>query len=98
MSKAHLSSFYMVVRPGLNELHSVHMDGCPFLPAENKRIFLGKFISLRDAIHEGNKYFSNNCGCRFCTHGPGETGKKSRETIEMNVMNFQNSGLVKYLN
>lgn len=93
-----LKSFYMVTRPGLNELHSVHMDGCPFLPAENKRIYLGKFLSLNDARHEGSKFFNNNCGCRFCTSEAAATDNKPVEIIENGLMNLQNTELLKYLN
>lgn len=88
----------MVSRPGLNESHYVHIDGCPFLPAENKRIFLGKFISLSDARLEGDKHFNNNHGCRFCTTESGGTDKKTLEDIDVNNMNLQNSELIKYLN
>ncbi len=93
-----LRSFYMVKRPGLNDLHSVHMDGCPFLPAESKRIFLGRFMSLSDARNEGNKYHSNNCGCRFCNPGMQSNNKKTATDFNLSIMNFQTSGFMKYLN
>lgn len=101
MVKAHLNTlrrFYVVKRPGLNELHSVHTDGCPFLPDEKKRIFLGKFISVSEARHEGNKYFNNNCGCRFCTTGPGEIDIKTTQDVDGKIMTMNSSVLLKYLN
>jgi hypothetical protein len=58
--------YYVALRSQTNEVHSVHRDGCPFMPGNNKRIFLGNFTNGSDAGIAGRKYFQNSCGCRFC--------------------------------
>ena len=64
-----LDRYYVAVRPQTNEIHSVHREGCPFMPDDSKRIYLGMFPSGDDARHEGRKYYNSSTGCRFCTHG-----------------------------
>ena len=61
--------YYVAVRPQTNETHSIHREGCPFMPANSKRIYLGMFLSGDDAGHESRKYYNSSSGCRFCTHG-----------------------------
>jgi hypothetical protein len=55
------------MRPQTNEFHSIHKDGCPFMPDDSKRIFLGNFISPSDAGMAGKRYFRKSCACRYCT-------------------------------
>jgi len=59
--------YYVAVKPQTNELHAVHKEGCPFLPVEGGRIFLGLFLSPDDATKEGIKYFKRSNSCLFCT-------------------------------
>lgn len=60
-------SYYLAVRPQLNEFHAVHKDGCPFMPEDGKRIYLGTFGSEREAGIEAKQYFSRSSECRFCS-------------------------------
>lgn len=69
--------YYVAVKPQTNETHSVHREGCPFMPDDRKRIYLGMFISGDDARQEGRKYYNNSTGCRFCTH----LGPQKREPV-----------------
>ncbi len=41
-----VAKYYVAVRPSTNENHTVHKDGCPFLPDADKRIYLGDFNSV----------------------------------------------------
>lgn len=58
--------YYVATKPQTNNVHSVHREGCPFMPDVGKRIFLGLFTSGNQAGEESRKYFDNSHGCRFC--------------------------------
>jgi hypothetical protein len=59
--------YYLAVRPQTNEYHSVHKEGCPFMPDNSGRIYLGIFASGDDAGAESRKVFPRSCQCRFCS-------------------------------
>jgi hypothetical protein len=61
------AKYYVAVRPQINENHAVHKEGCPFLPDDNKRIYLGEFSSGKDAVREGQRHFIRTKGCIFCS-------------------------------
>jgi hypothetical protein len=61
------AKYYVAVRPQTNDHHAVHKEGCPFLSENDKRIFLGKFGSGRDAIKESRLHFKNTECCLFCS-------------------------------
>jgi hypothetical protein len=61
-----ISKYYLTIRPQTNENHSVHKEDCPFLPDDEKRIYLGMFNCCQDAIREGQKHFNRTNSCRFC--------------------------------
>ena len=62
-----ISKYYVAVRPQTNENHAVHKDGCPFLPDDEKRIYLGQFSSGEKAVSESHHHFTNTKGCLFCS-------------------------------
>lgn len=75
-----LENYYVAIKPQTNAVHSVHREGCPFMPADNKRIYLGAFQSGKEAGEEGKKLFCNSNCCRFCS------GKTSAEgTIQFSM-------------
>jgi hypothetical protein len=58
---------YFISRdPRINVIHTVHRQGCPFLPTSEKRILLGVFGSSQDAVKKGSGYFRSPAGCPFC--------------------------------
>jgi len=61
------AKYYMAIRPQTNEHHAVHKEDCPFLPDDEKRIYLGTFGSGTDAIKEGQRHFAMTTACRFCS-------------------------------
>ncbi len=61
-----LSKYYVAKRSQTNDLHSVHKEDCPFMPDDEKRIYLGMFGSGQDALSEGQKLFTRSMSCRFC--------------------------------
>ena len=62
-----IAKYYVAVRPQTNENHAVHKDGCPFLPDDEKRIYLGKFSSGEEAVRESHHHIKNTKGCLFCS-------------------------------
>jgi hypothetical protein len=62
-----VAKYYVAVRPQINENHAVHKEGCPFLPDDNKRIYLGKFSSDQAAIKESKHHFTMTKCCIFCS-------------------------------
>ncbi len=63
---------FLGIRPQTNGYHSLHRDGCPFMPDENKRIYLGRLFPGRNVIAEGQKYYEKVNVCRFCLHDHSE--------------------------
>ena len=72
------AKYYVALRPQTNGLHTLHKEHCPFLPEDEKRIYLGIFASSRDAIMEGRRHFSGANVCRFCLK---EHQPERRETV-----------------
>ena len=60
--------YYVAVRPQTNEYHAVHKEGCPFLPDDEKRIYLGEFSSGTEAVKESHSHFGKTKGCIFCSN------------------------------
>jgi hypothetical protein len=75
------TKYYLAVRPQINENHSVHKEGCPFLPDDKKRIYLGEFSSGKDAVREGQRHFISTKGCIFCS--------KEQKVYEENPSQFK---------
>lgn len=78
-----VEKYYVSVKAQTNEMHSVHREGCPFMPDEEKRIYLGLFPSGNEAGIESRKYFYKSHGCRFCAKECFEdnTGRRHAEPI-----------------
>lgn len=76
--------YYVAVRPQTNKAHTVHKEGCPFMPDDEKRIFLGSFVSGEDAVQESQKYFFGSNKCQFCSK---DHSHDKRETVFSDVDN-----------
>jgi hypothetical protein len=61
-----VAKYYVALRPQTNEDHAVHQEGCPFMPDDAKRIYLGEFSSGGEAVSESHHHFSKTRGCLFC--------------------------------
>jgi hypothetical protein len=61
------AKYFVGIKPQTNEFHIIHKEGCPFLPEDSKRIYLGNFQMPKDAKWEGKKYFKRSSNCRFCS-------------------------------
>lgn len=62
-----LTTYFVAIRPQSNEHHTVHKEGCPFMPDDSKRIYLGDFSSSGDALNAGKRHFTKSDSCRFCS-------------------------------
>lgn len=60
------SKYYVAIRPQTNDNHAVHKDGCPFMPDDGKRIYLGEFSSGHRAVEKSLDNFDRSTGCLFC--------------------------------
>ena len=58
--------YFISRNPRISGIHTVHRQGCPFLPAPEKRILLGVFESSQEAVKKGSGYFRSPVGCPFC--------------------------------
>jgi hypothetical protein len=58
--------YYVSVKPQTDGIHSIHREGCPFMPDDTKRIYIGSFDSSGDAVKEGKYHFPGSACCRFC--------------------------------
>jgi hypothetical protein len=73
------SKYYIAIRPTTNEDHSIHKEGCPFMPENGKRIYLGLFRKSGDACEEGRQYFDRSQKCQFCCHDKNLKDENSPE-------------------
>jgi hypothetical protein len=71
--------YYIGIKPRTNEYHSVHKEGCPFLPEEGMRIDLGSFNLPKEALAEGHKLFYRAKCCPFCS------ADRNHETVEIEL-------------
>ncbi|MCJ7447183.1 MAG: hypothetical protein MUO72_05805 [Bacteroidales bacterium] len=60
------AKYFICTRSQTDGSHTVHKEGCPFLPEPGKRISMGIFKSPHNALDEGNRYFSKPASCLFC--------------------------------
>jgi hypothetical protein len=76
------SKYYISLRPQTNELHLVHKEGCPFLPDDGKRIFLGDFRTSHEAERSGSIHFIGVKQCLFCCREKHGSGLKVIKTYQ----------------
>lgn len=62
-----MSSYYVNKTAQPTGEHEVHKEGCTYLPSINNRIYLGDFISCKNAVEAAKLYFSNVDGCYTCS-------------------------------
>lgn len=93
-----VSKYYVAIRPQTNEQHAVHKENCPFLPDENKRIYLGMFSSGQAAIRIGQIYFDRTNSCPFCSkeHQPERKKKEFARMLEAGYVEIKASRSVKW--
>lgn len=87
-----ITTYFISIRTQTNEHHAVHREGCPFMPDDGKRIFLGDFISSRDALSAGKKHFKNSDICRFCSgehHSVDHSLALEQSSIPLNIMSLK---------
>lgn len=63
------AKYWVAVRPQTNDKHAIHRDGCPFMPDDSRRTYLGAFQSDSDAQLAGQMHYEKSVCCRFCACG-----------------------------
>jgi hypothetical protein len=69
--------YFISTSPRIDGSHTVHRQGCPFLPEPGRRILLGVFQSPRDAIKEGRRYFRRPGPCPYCSKVHNEMKRRA---------------------
>jgi len=70
------AKYYVAVRPGINENHTVHKEGCPFLDDNEKKIYLGMYSSGHDAVKASRRHYDSSESCIFCSREQKVPGLK----------------------
>jgi len=65
--------YFICTRSRIDGSHTIHREDCPLLPEDDKRIFLGTFTTVSEALFEAAMHFRKPDSCPFC----------SKEHIEM---------------
>ncbi|MFT6068957.1 MAG: hypothetical protein ACJAT2_003617 [Bacteriovoracaceae bacterium] len=58
--------FFIHKASATNTDQRVHKAGCPKMPLEKHRVFLGGFNSTRAAINEAKESYPDAKGCEIC--------------------------------
>ena len=58
--------YYVARKPQTNNHHAIHKEGCPFLPGNTDRIYLGIYDCCLDAVIMGKIYYKSARSCLFC--------------------------------
>jgi biotin carboxylase len=69
--------YFISTNPRISGSHTVHRQGCPFLPVPGIRILLGVFPSPWEALKEGRRYFRRADSCPFCLKEPNEMKRRT---------------------
>lgn len=46
--------------------HEVHKSGCPWMPTEVNRLYLGWFSSDQEALQAAKRHYPDADGCAYC--------------------------------
>jgi hypothetical protein len=60
------AKYFICKRSRLDGSHTIHREGCPLLPEDGKRIFLGTFKTLPEAMSKAASHFRKPDSCPFC--------------------------------
>ena len=69
------NNYFISTKPGIDGRHSVHRQGCPFLPEPERRIPVGIFQSPPEALTEASTYYRKSVCCPFCSKVRNELKK-----------------------
>ena len=61
-----MKKYFLNKRSLFNGFFPVHKEGCPFLPDEKNRTYIGSFKTCYGAVEAAEKININSDGCYFC--------------------------------
>lgn len=62
-----MASYYVNTTAQSNGDHEVHRADCSWMPENQNRLYLGEFLSCREAVWKAKQYFSQSNGCYHCS-------------------------------
>lgn len=61
-----MDSYYVNKNAQKNGDHEVHKSDCKHKPNNDNSLYLGRFITCKDAVKEAKKYYKQSNGCYYC--------------------------------
>lgn len=61
-----MEHYFVTMNQHAGDEHEVHKDGCPYMPANEQRLYLGEFVDGLAALEEARKYYPKAIACRWC--------------------------------
>lgn len=62
-----MATYYVNTNAQPNGDHEVHRSDCNYLPQQTNRLYLGEYISCRDAVARARAYYNKVNGCYYCS-------------------------------
>lgn len=63
-----MAKYYVNRNAQSNGDHEVHRYDCSFLPNTENRLYLGEFISCRQAVAKAKQTYPTANGCYYCSN------------------------------
>jgi hypothetical protein len=67
--------YYIRVKPGTDGNYTIHRQDCPLLPDPGRRILIGIFRSLPDALKRSSMFHARLALCPFCLKSNNDINK-----------------------
>lgn len=61
-----MARYYVNKNAQANGDHEVHTTGCPYMPFEANRIYLGEFLTCQPAVIAAREHYNQVDGCFTC--------------------------------
>lgn len=61
-----MKDYYVNTNSQTTGEHEVHSSECCYLPSELNRIYLGSFLTNKEAVEKAKYYYHDVDGCYFC--------------------------------
>jgi len=59
--------YYVCTHPQTNGNHEIHRDGCPEMPSQKYRTYLGDYASCKPAANKAKASYPHINGCTTCS-------------------------------
>lgn len=62
-----MALYYVNKNAQANGDHEVHRQGCPFMPLEHNRVYVGDYETCRPAVQAAKMIYPTSDGCKICS-------------------------------